>query len=91
MALFISKSIIPKSIKRLINLVSYRGYSIYLDSYSFDKRVAAIGDSVLIKGSLGNNSIHKYASAYLIYKIINPYHPEKIIFKRVSKIRIPNR
>ena len=70
-----------------MNIVSYRGYSIYLKSYSFDKRVASNGENVLIKGILGNNGIHKLASAYLVFKIINPYRPNIDIFN--SDIDLP--
>jgi len=78
--IFISKSLFPTFIKKIINIVFYRGYSIYLDTYSFSKRVSFVGENILIKGTIGNNGIHKFASAYLIFKIINPYHPNISIF-----------
>lgn len=87
MVLFISKSLVPKSIKKIINIVSYRGYSIFLESFSINKRVATVGENILIKGILVNNGMHNLASAYLVFKIINPYRPDESIFN--SDIDLP--
>lgn len=85
--LFLTKAIIPRFLKKLINIICYRGYSLYLAEYSYNKKVANNLSSVIITGTIINNGFHRVATAYIIIKIIDPYEPRKAIFN--SDISLP--
>jgi hypothetical protein len=80
MLLFLTKAILPVWLKKIINILCYRGYSFYLKNYAFNRKIATSESAVIISGTIVNNSIHSSATAYIALRIIDPYKPGIDVF-----------
>jgi TIR domain len=78
--LFFNKSVLPRWLKKLLNVTAYRGYSFCLKPPSVNKKLVKPGTPVVVTGLAVNNGFHNLATCYIIFRIIDPYNPKQALF-----------